>query len=266
MALSEYGAEDGEPLLGGNISAAVVRVGDTVRRPTGNWTPAVHALLRHLNEAGYPGAPVLHGRDARDREVLEYVPGTLVAPEHFDVLTSEMLTRVGMLVRRFHEAVGNFKPNRDAEWRPDGRDPSGDEEIVCHNDMAPWNLVINERRLVFIDWDMAAPGRRIWDFANTVQTFSSLFPSVEDAPAAVRRIHALCQGYGFPDSELGSLLTTMGVRTRHYADVIESRSATGDAAYGALLRAGHARTWRDASDFIAANAEHWYTLLIQMTG
>ena len=35
------------PLTGGNITP-VVRVGATVRRATGPWTPAVHALLRHL--------------------------------------------------------------------------------------------------------------------------------------------------------------------------------------------------------------------------
>ena len=41
------------PLAGGNMSAGVVRVGDTVRRPAGPWTPAVHALLTHLHEAGF---------------------------------------------------------------------------------------------------------------------------------------------------------------------------------------------------------------------
>jgi hypothetical protein len=38
-------ATDEQPFEGGNITA-VVRVGDTVRRATGPWTPAVHALLR----------------------------------------------------------------------------------------------------------------------------------------------------------------------------------------------------------------------------
>ena len=33
------------PLGGGNVSGGVVRIGDTVRRPAGPWTPAVHALL-----------------------------------------------------------------------------------------------------------------------------------------------------------------------------------------------------------------------------
>ena len=38
-------------LLGGNV-ATVVRIGDTVRRSTGPWTPAVHELLMHLQDVG----------------------------------------------------------------------------------------------------------------------------------------------------------------------------------------------------------------------
>ncbi|BCJ57962.1 hypothetical protein Jiend_13840 [Micromonospora endophytica] len=44
------------PLHGGNVST-VVRVGDTVRRNVGPWTPSVHALLRHLEYVGFTGAP-----------------------------------------------------------------------------------------------------------------------------------------------------------------------------------------------------------------
>ena len=44
------------PLHGGNVST-VVRVGDTVRRNAGPWTPSVHALLRHLEYVGFTGAP-----------------------------------------------------------------------------------------------------------------------------------------------------------------------------------------------------------------
>lgn len=39
-----YGAEI--PLRGGNMNSGVVRVGDTVRRRAGPWTPAVCALLQ----------------------------------------------------------------------------------------------------------------------------------------------------------------------------------------------------------------------------
>src|SRR6266511_1885361 len=46
-----------ELLSGGNTSAEVVKIGSTVRRPTGPWTSRVHELLRHLESRGFEGAP-----------------------------------------------------------------------------------------------------------------------------------------------------------------------------------------------------------------
>ena len=68
---------DGETLAGGNVGGAV-RIGDTIRRPTGPWTPAVHALLEHLLEQGLRAVPRAHGYDARGREILDYLPGRIV--------------------------------------------------------------------------------------------------------------------------------------------------------------------------------------------
>src|SRR5438270_12220257 len=62
------------PLLGGNTST-VVRAGDTVRRNAGPWTPAVHALLRHLEYVGFTGAPRALGIDERGRAVLSFLDG-----------------------------------------------------------------------------------------------------------------------------------------------------------------------------------------------
>src|SRR5262249_49783642 len=42
---------------------------DTVRRPAGPWTPAVHALLTHLHAAGFHGAPRPLGIDEHGREI-----------------------------------------------------------------------------------------------------------------------------------------------------------------------------------------------------
>src|SRR5882757_4970271 len=61
-------------LPGGNIGGAV-RVGSTVRRPTGPWTPAVHGLLNHLAAAGLAGVPRVLGFDDRGREILDFLPG-----------------------------------------------------------------------------------------------------------------------------------------------------------------------------------------------
>src|SRR5580658_6414541 len=96
--------EDEEPLAGGNASAGVVRVGDTVRRPAGPWTAAVHALLEYLHAAGFTGAPRPLGIDERGREVLTFVPGTAAWPGGFRQLDADrQLGRAVLLIRHFHD-------------------------------------------------------------------------------------------------------------------------------------------------------------------
>ena len=68
-------------LEGGNLST-VVRVGDTVRRPSGLWTAAVHALLAHLEHAEFDAAPRARGLDDRNREVLSFIPGETAGAQH----------------------------------------------------------------------------------------------------------------------------------------------------------------------------------------
>jgi hypothetical protein len=52
--------------------------GDVVRRPVGPWTPAVHALLVHLERAGFTGSP--HAVSADGEDVVTYIPGESVSP------------------------------------------------------------------------------------------------------------------------------------------------------------------------------------------
>ncbi|MFD0525301.1 hypothetical protein [Paractinoplanes durhamensis] len=49
-----------QTLPGGNTTGAV-RAGNVVHKPAAPWTPSVHALLRHLEQAGVEGCP---GRSA----------------------------------------------------------------------------------------------------------------------------------------------------------------------------------------------------------
>src|SRR5215472_5534680 len=131
-----------EPLLGGNTHEQVVRVGSTVRRPTGSWTPGVHALLSHLEQAGFSGAPCIHGVDEEGREILDYIDGEVVHPHHRHLLESDQaLAQVAATIRRFHDAVSGFSAGERFAWSERGGDPSGATEILCHNDLAPWNLL-----------------------------------------------------------------------------------------------------------------------------
>ncbi|GHJ17078.1 aminoglycoside phosphotransferase/kinase family protein [Micromonospora sp. AKA38] len=117
------------PLAGGNVSAGVVRVGDTVRRQAGPWTPAVHALLDHLWSVGFRGAPRPLGIDGHGREVLAYAVGEVPWPHRFDLLEPlEQLARLGRLARELHDALAKFTPPPvRAVERPDPGRPERDD-------------------------------------------------------------------------------------------------------------------------------------------
>ncbi|MEO3796453.1 hypothetical protein ABGB14_40175 [Nonomuraea sp. B10E15] len=67
--------------------------------------PLVHALLRHLEEAGFAGAPRFLGIDAAGREVLTFVPGEVAGrPRPEWIADEERLASVGRLVRAYDDA------------------------------------------------------------------------------------------------------------------------------------------------------------------
>jgi Phosphotransferase enzyme family len=153
-------------LDGGNTGGAV-RVGDTVRRAAGPWTPAVQALLAHLAGKDFAGSPRPLGIDEQGREVLTFVPGETVGsarPWPAWVYAEDTLAQVARWLRGFHRAVADFAPPAGTVWRMGGQWVPG--LVVGHNDAAPYNAVWRDGRLAgFIDWDMAGPVAVAWDVA-----------------------------------------------------------------------------------------------------
>lgn len=126
-------------LAGGNASGAVVRVGSTVRKPWTESSKSVHAFMEAVRAQGVD-VPAPLGRDEHGRQVIEFVPGQLAMHTN---LTLAELRRVGAIVRAIHDASADFVPARDAVW--DTAIPAPGAEMVCHNDLAPWNLIVGER-------------------------------------------------------------------------------------------------------------------------
>lgn len=163
-----------DPMPGGVANdGLVVRVGDTVRRPAGPHTPAVAAFLRHLEHAGFDGAPRHLGYDEQGREVLTYVPGTVAAHDEIPewVTTDEALVSVTTLMRRLHDASVGFEPPPDARWAwpPPPHRRGG---VIGHNDACRENVVFDGTTAVaFVDFDFAGPATRAWDVAGIVRHF-----------------------------------------------------------------------------------------------
>lgn len=245
------------PLEGGNSHDGIVRVGDTVRRPTGPWTPGIHALLRHLEEAGFDGAPRVLGIDERARESLTFVDGRVVWPGHVELLEpDDALFEIGSVVRRYHESVAGFVDPGFA-WSDRGSDPVGPGEVLCHNDLAAWNLVRTDGGWVFVDWDLAAPGRRAWDLAWAVLSLVPLMPGrTPEDPRVVERLRAFGDGYG-REAVPGDLLEVAVERCEREAGLIRSLGAAGDPVYARLLAEGHGEIWAAAAVHVAAGATRW---------
>lgn len=188
--------EDGEVLTGGNVTP-VVRRGDAVHREAGPWTPAVHRLLQTLRDAGIEEVPEPRGFDDVGREVVSYMPGEMLSDASPDVLWSPgMLRSTAGLLRRMHDASAALVDDDALVWRAARQEPA---EVICHNDFAPYNLVVRGDTLsAVIDFDFASPGTRVWDLAYVAYR---IVPFAEDAPEAnglnrVRRLDALIDAYG----------------------------------------------------------------------
>jgi 8-oxo-dGTP diphosphatase len=209
----------GHRLEGGNVGGAV-RIGRTVRRPTGPWTHSVHRLLRHLHDAGLRAVPDVLGIDARGREVLTYLPGRVVDVDE-ERLTEKQLTEVARWARELHAVVADF--DDQGPWRFFGVESP---TVIAHNDLAPYNLCFEGDSLVGVfDWDLAGPSLPIFELAFLAWNGVPLFREIP-ADLAARRLEVLAAGYGrFTAAEI---LAAVPVRTQLAVDGIRTAVARGD--------------------------------------
>ncbi|KGM13791.1 phosphotransferase [Cellulomonas bogoriensis] len=228
------------PLTGGNVTGGVVRVGRTVRRPAGPQTPAVHAVLTHLQEVGFAHAPRSHGIDERGRHVLDFVPGVMAHPTGPGVPPVDA-GAVGRLLRDLHDALQGWVPPADAVWACPI--PTDGQDLVVHNDVAPWNLVVAADRLVLIDWDGCAPGTRTWDLAYAAHGVVPLEPATGWGDV-VGRLRGLADGYGLDEAGRHRLVDTLPARTWSMHALLQEGHRTGTQPWARLWDEGHGLIWR----------------------
>jgi len=224
---------DGETLPGGNVGGAV-RIGTTVRRPTGPWTPAVHALLAYLDNAGLDRIPRVLGVDARGREVLTWLAGDALDPDD-GLAPPSLLHHAMQWLRRYHEVVRGFRPDPQLPWRS-APTALAAGEIVCHNDFAPYNwAAVDDRLAGVIDWDVAGPGQPIDDLAFAAWNAVPFYRDI-GGTASVRRLALMCEAYGGPDPR--TVLAAVESRVGSAAERIRTGAAAGDRGMRNLVATG----------------------------
>jgi Phosphotransferase enzyme family len=256
-----------EVLHGGNTSV-VVRVGETVRRHRGHWTPAVHALLAHLGSVGFSDVPTILGVDDQGREVLSLVtgevglldPGCLLPPWF---RTAEACMAIGDWLRRFHDAQRGFIPDPALPWRLYPGRGLGPGEVLVHHDAAPYNAIRRpDGGLTVIDWDFCAPGDPVEDLAFSAWQWIPLWADKDavahghggamTVPEAATKLAALAEGYRATAGQRSRLVEACVHQMTKHANDVEALAAT-DPAFARLVDLGIPRNARQDAAWVQAH-------------
>ena len=243
-----------DELFGGNASGGVVRLGSTVRKSWTACTPSVFDYMTALRAAGVD-VPAVVGRDDKGRQVTEFVSGRL-AMEGGPLAASD-LARVGAMVRAIHDASEAYVPARRAIWET--AIPAPGSDLICHNDLAPWNLIVGDR-WVFIGWDASAPSTRLWDLAYAAQAFT-LDPNQTPEQAA-RGLCAFVDGYQADEELRASLPEALHQRAQAMLDLLERSRQVGAEPWSSMFVEGHGDHWRAATEFAGNHRRLWREVLL----
>ena len=245
------GAEGDEetPLRGGTANRGLVtRVGDTVRRPRAPASESVRALLRHLEDKGFAGAPRHLGGDPAGREVLSYVEGDFpVQPAPAWAFTDGVLASVADLLRRYHQAVADFDPT-PFRWQtrvPD-RYRTG---VVSHNDPNLDNVVFRGGEAVaLIDFDLASPGCVEWDLAAAARLWVPL-QDPQDMPPELadrvpKRLRLFLDSYGLTGDSRREVVLAVPTTLGWGYDIVREGARSGHVGYGEYWERAEERVLR----------------------
>lgn len=242
--------EDEQQLTGGNASESVVRVGHTVRKPWLENSSTVQSYLGALRSSGVD-VPQPLGRDDNGRNVVEYVDGVLALDQ--SPLGQDSLLRVGRMIRQIHDASETVVISNLGDWKM--LLPAENPNLMCHNDLAPWNLIMGDR-WIFIDWDGAGPSTRLWDLAYAAQSFGQLFDG-QPVEAAALRLRAVVDGYDADDALRKALPAAMAKRTAAMYNLLKSSNETGFQPWADMYVNGHGELWRAAAQYVSQNQAAW---------
>jgi hypothetical protein len=203
------------PLVGGDVNV-VVQVGDTVRRPP--EPSGVVALLQWYEAVGFDGAPRYRGIDEQGRETLTFIEGE---PAFAPVPSGdEVISALGRLLRRAHDAQTGFSAPHDAGWDTHVAGTTSGE-VICHLDLFWTNVIFRDGLPVaLIDWELAAPSSRVLEVALAATYWAGLRVDDQLATWGVpldrrgERLRLLCDSYGLDASQRSVLLDELIAQRR----------------------------------------------------
>lgn len=212
-----------EEAFDNNAHRPIVRIGNTVHRPTAWWTPAVHDVLRHLESVGFAYSPRVLGIDDQSREILSFFEGESGREGWFKIHSDKGLQNYAKLLRKYHDAIAGYKPAADTKWAYANGGLKSDQ-IVCHGDFGPWNIVWQgDEPVGIVDWDLVFPAIPRYDFLYALE-YAAPFRDDDTAlkwhhfskvPDRKRRIALFAEAYGL--QQIGNVVDDVAAMQRAVA-------------------------------------------------
>lgn len=164
----------------------------------------MHALLLHLEDIGFPYSPRVRGFDGEGREVLTFIEGESGADGWAKVVGDGGLGAFARLLHAYHDACAAFAPPAGIAWCTGVGGPVG-EQVVCHGDFGPWNIVWDgDRPVGILDWDFVRPAARTHDVGYALEYVAPFRDDEEcvrwlrhpEPPDRRRRLELFLAAYG----------------------------------------------------------------------
>jgi hypothetical protein len=206
-------------------------------------SPLVHALLRHLEDVGFAGAPRFLGIDSAGREVLTYVEGEVAGRPRPAWIADE---------DRLDDAAATFVVPPGAEPDPGLPDPPGippappyPPELIGHVDITPENVVFRDGQAVaLIDFDLAKWATRADEMYSAMMWWAPLRDPADVDPLlrdvdAPRRCRLLADAYGMSQTDRDRVIEVAIMRSRRSWHLMKQRAE--------LLGGGWQRMWDEGA-------------------
>ena len=213
------------------------------------------------------------GVEPDGRERLVYIPGEVPVPPfpHWSQADSVLASTVALL-RRFHDETVGFVAPHGCTWSAELADPEpGQAAVPCHNDVCPENVVYRDGVAVaLLDFEFAAPGRRVWDVASLARMCVPI-DTDDDAALTGRRgldpftrLRVVADAYVLDDDDRVELIEVLGEQFEQAGAFVRRRVEAGETAFAEMWHAmGGQGRYDRRRDWFAAERDRFTDVLLQ---
>ncbi|SHI16244.1 aminoglycoside phosphotransferase family protein [Clostridium intestinale] len=247
--------------------------GNNIYRNLKPYSKTIHKLLRHLENKKINFVPRFLGIDyEKNQEILTFMEGNIVEnyPD-IDALEYKMknIKLIANMLKEYHDATVDFHYGEEDEWFLEYKGGL-DKEVICHNDIASYNITFSNNAPVgIIDFDTACPAPRIWDIAYAVYRFVPLSKKVYvpykndyrdykracDSEERKVLIKKFADSYG--DYEVKDILENVILRLESLVELFNSECQKGNMEFIKMKNEGHQEFYIEEIKFIKQNMNDW---------